>query len=461
MSENNRDLDRRTLLGSIGVSFVALAGCTGDDDDTTEDDEPGMSDDEGDASDGDTDAGEGDGNAGDSDGDSDGEGGGGVSGSIDVTGVWAGQEEENFRMVIDHVQSQTDVEIEYHPRTTDALLTGTLMDYESGTAPADIVVMPSPARIRSDARNGHLEPVGDVWDPANYAVEPDQVTVDGEVYAVPFKMDLKPGFWYRQSFFEEHGLSEPEDYDEFLDLLAEIDGIEGVDAPIASGNGDGWPLSDVTEGFFLRQENGDELQQGLISGEVDFTDERVQTAFEEIQQLHQEGYFSQQRDFGVQYEYFWDNQLPLYFMGSFTTGFDAIQEPEDLGVFMMPGAQGMVASVNWFTIPTYSDNVEAAKAALSEFISPEGQRVWAKQGGFIASSNQMSADAYQLEVMAQLPQMADQVTIVPDLDDALGNPFQQEFWSQLKGLWSDPDQDLSSIIERLDEVQDETLTHEE
>jgi multiple sugar transport system substrate-binding protein len=318
------------------------------------------------------------------------------------------------------------------------------MDYESGVATADIVVMPSPARIRSDARNGHLEPVGDTWEPANYAVEPDQVSVDGDVYAAPFKLDLKPGFWYRQSFFDEHGLSEPEDYDQFLSLLDEIDGIDGVDAPLASGNGDGWPLSDLTEAFFLRQENGAQLQQELISGDADFTDDRVRSAFEEIQNLHDQGYFSQQRDFGVQYEFFWENRLPLYFMGSWTPGFDAIQDPSDLGVFRLPGTEGMVASVNWFTIPTYSENIEAAKAALSEFISPEGQRVWAEQGGFIASSTEM----------------ANQVRVVSDLDDSLGNPFQQEFWSQLKGLWSDPDRDLDSILQRLDEVQDESLETE-
>ncbi|TKX52688.1 carbohydrate ABC transporter substrate-binding protein, partial [Halorubrum sp. SP9] len=79
--------------------------------------------------------------------------------------------------------------------------------------------------------------------------------------------------------------------------------------PIASGNGTGWPLSDITEGFFMRQEDGASLQQGLISGDASFTDDRVAAAFDEIKMLHDEGYFSQTRDFGVQYEYFWDNSL--------------------------------------------------------------------------------------------------------------------------------------------------------
>ena len=442
MSNDDRAVDRRTVLGGIGVGFVGLAGCIGGSD---EDDEDGQ-------------------NGGDSEngGDDENSGGNGVEGgSVSVTGVWSGGEEESFRQVTDHVQEDTGVEIEYHPRTTDALLTGTLMDYESSVAPADIVVMPSPARIRSDAGNGHLEAVGDVWSPDEYAPDPARVGIDGEVYAAPFKMDLKPGFWYRQSFFDEHGLSEPESYDEFMSLLEEINSIEGVDAPLASGNGDGWPLSDVTEAFVLRQENGAQLQRDLISGDAEFTDDRVQTAFEEIVDLHEQGYWSQQRDFGVQYEYFWDNTLPLYFMGSWTPGFEAIQEPSDLGVFPLPGTEAMVASVNWFTIPAYSENTEAAMAVLEGIVSPEGQRVWAQQGGFIASSTGVSEDDYDAAIMAQLTEMAAAVTLVPDLDDALGNPFQQEFWSQLKGLWSGSEQEIGSILERLNEVQNEALEADE
>lgn len=381
--------------------------------------------------------------------------------TIGVTALWTSGEQEDFQAVIDFVEGATDANIDYQPRTTDALLTGTLVDYQSGITPAEIVVMPFPARVRSDARNGHLESVGETWNPENYSVTPDQVTVDGEVFAAPFKLDLKPGFWYRRSFFEENGLSEPEDYDEFLALLEELAGIEGVDAPIASGNGVGWPLSDVTEAYILRQENGAQLQRDLISGDAAFTDERVRAAFGEVQNLLQNGYFSTLRDFGVQYEFFWENRLPLYFQGSFTPAFDAIQDPTDLGVFRLPGTDGVVGSVNWFTVPTYSDQIDTAKTAVESFVSAEGQQVWAERGGFLASNTEVPQDAYQLEIMASLAQMADEATLVPDLDDSLGNPFQQEFWSQLTGLWTSPDTEIDTIVQRLDEVQTDTLEGEQ
>ncbi|MFC4990418.1 ABC transporter substrate-binding protein [Saliphagus infecundisoli] len=377
--------------------------------------------------------------------------------ALTVTGVWTGGEEEDFLAVVDYVSEETGLDIVYQPRTTEAILTGTLIDYEGGVAPADIVVMPSPARVQSDAAAGHLAELGDTWNPENFAPDGEQVTADGAVYAAPFKMDLKPGFWYRPSFFEEHGLEEPDDYDAFLDLLEEINGIEGVEAPLASGNGDGWPLSDVTEGFILRQEDGATLQQELIAGETSMTDDRVVTAFEEIQSLLQEGYFSAVRDFGVQYEYFWANETPLYFMGSWTPGFEAIQDPEDLDVFMVPGAESMVAAENWFTVPSYSSNVEAATTAVETFVSAEGQQVWAERGGFIASNTEVPEDAYELEIMRELATLSGEIELVPDLDDTLGDPFQSSFWAQLTGLWADPDQEIGGILETLDQSLTETV----
>lgn len=387
----------------------------------------------------------------------DGGNGGNESPKLKVTGVWSGDEQKDFQAVLDHAREDTGLEVQYHPRTTNALLTGTLMDYESGVAPADIVVMPSPARIQSDGKAGHLASVGETWNPDNFAPDPSRVSNGGNVYAAPFKMDIKPGFWYRKSFFEEHDLSEPGSYDEFKSLLATISGIDGVDAPLASGGGVGWPLSDQTEAFFLRQENGAALQEGLISGDVDFTDDRVTTALQEIVDLHKEGYFSVQREFGTQYEYLWDGAIPLYFQGSFTPAQEAIKDASDLGVFRLPGTKGVTGSVNWLTIPSYSENVDAAKKLLSSIVSADGQQIWAERGGFIATNTQVPKSAYSVEIMAQLTQLSTDVTVVPDLDDALGNPFQEEFWSQLKGLWSDPSSNLGDIQQALDKAQDESI----
>ena len=385
----------------------------------------------------------------------------GAQESITITTLWTEGEEEDFLAVVDHVEEETGIDISHQPRDTETLLTETLIDFDSGVATADVVVFPTEGRVRRDGEAGHLEPLGDLWDDEDYTANEASVTVDGEVFAAPFGGDVKPGFWYRQSFFDEHDLEEPDDFDEFRDLLAEIDDIEGVEAPMASGNGDGWPLSDVTEAFILRQEDGDQLQLDLIAGEADFTDDRVVTALEEIQELLEAGYFSEVRDFGIQYEFFWENETPLYFMGSWTPAFGAIEDPEDLNYFVLPGAEAMVTSINWFTVPTYGDNLDTAREAVEEIISPEGQQIWTERGGFIPTAVDVSDDAFQLDVMRQISDDADELGLVPDLDDALGDPFQAEFWSQLLGLWAEPDRDIEAMAEELDAVLQETVEEEE
>ncbi|MFP9061034.1 ABC transporter substrate-binding protein [Natrialbaceae archaeon A-chndr2] len=420
MGESNWQIDRRTVLEGIGIGAVGLAGATNVQARSTV-----------------------------------------QEGEITITAVWTDDEEEDFLAVVNYAEGETGLDISYAPRDTETLLTSTLMDYEAGIATADIVVIPMEGRVRRDAEAGHLEPVGDLWDEEDYTTDHATVSVDDDVYAAPFGGDLKPGFWYRESFFDEHDLEEPEDYDQFLDLLAAIDGIEGVEAPLASGNGDGWPLSDITEAFILRQEDGHELQVDLIEGEAQFTDDRVATAFEELQELHQEGYFSEVRDFGIQYEFFWANETPLYFMGSWTPAFGAIEDPEDLNYFMLPGAEAMVTSINWFTIPAYVDDVDAAKDAAEAIISAEGQEIWTERGGFVPTAVDVPEEAYELEVMRDLTQEADEVELVPDLDDALGDPFQAEFWSQLLGFWAEPDQEIEPILETLDDALQESVGTED
>ncbi|MFY4816556.1 carbohydrate ABC transporter substrate-binding protein, partial [Haloarcula sp. AONF1] len=104
-----------------------------------------------------------------------------------------------------------------------------------------------------------------------------------------------------------------------------------------------------------------------------------------------------------------------------------------------------------------SENVAPASEDQSALGSGEGQQVWVEDGGFIASNTEVPDDAYEIEVMANLPDLAAEVTVVPDLDDALGNPFQQEFWSVLKGLWATPDTPTGDITSALDDAHEETL----
>src|SRR5207249_3102074 len=122
-------------------------------------------------------------------------------------------------------------------------------------APADLIFMVS-SFIREHGPTGDAVDVTDLVNPANFAVGATQgtqllspVTNASKIYGGIYTGKVKPGFWYRQSFFTQHSLSPPTTWAQFQSLLSDIGNISGVSAPIVSGDGVGWPLSDVTEHF--------------------------------------------------------------------------------------------------------------------------------------------------------------------------------------------------------------------
>lgn len=378
---------------------------------------------------------------------------------LKVYSVWTGGEAKDFQAVLDKFTKKTEIEVKAVGVDTQTLKLSTLADYEAGFTPGDVVVMPWPARIVSDAKSGHLLPVGDLYNTENHTVSTDTVTTGDKIYAAPFKVDIKPGFWYRKSFFEKHNLKEPETYDEFLNLLKKISKIDGVKAPLTNAAASGWPLSDLTEAFILR--NGADVQRGLISGEIKFDSEPVKSALKKVLHLIQEDYFGTSRKFGVAYQYMWEGSAPLYFMGSWTPSFvegNLNADPTSVDFFPLPGVKGAVGSNNWLTIPKYSDQVEQAKKLVEFLTSAEAQKVWAKEGGFIGTNKNIPAESYNIPIMKEISDMAGQVKVVPDLDDALGEPFQSTFWSQLQLLWTSPSMGtLDSVIKKLNKAQAESL----
>ena len=127
-------------------------------------------------------------------------------------------------------------------------------------------------------------------------------------------MSLKPGFWYRKSFFQRYGLSEPQTWDEFVQLLEKLKGVQGVKAPIASGDGVGWPLSDVTEAFIIAYA-GPDVFKGLIDGSVKFTDPRVVAVFRDrLVPLLKKGYFGEPTEWTAAVQQWWNGEYGIYFM---------------------------------------------------------------------------------------------------------------------------------------------------
>ena len=104
----------------------------------------------------------------------------------------------------------------------------------------------------------------------------DLVTIDGDVYGVPTKADLKSLVWYDPAVFEESGYEVPETFDDFLALTDQImaDGKVPFCIGLGSDAATGWPFTDWVEDMMLRLK-GPEVYDQWVNHEIPFNDPQV------------------------------------------------------------------------------------------------------------------------------------------------------------------------------------------
>ena len=147
--------------------------------------------------------------------------------------------------------------------------------------------------VNKQAQSGHVLEMTGLLNESDFVPGIlDAVKSGGKLWGGPYTGKIKPGFWYRKSFFKQHGLAVPTTWDEFVDLCARIKKIPGVRAPIASGNGVGWPLSDVTE-HFIATFGGPAMTRDLIAGKMSWTDANWALFENRLVPLLKAGYFSE------------------------------------------------------------------------------------------------------------------------------------------------------------------------
>jgi multiple sugar transport system substrate-binding protein len=368
---------------------------------------------------------------------------------LTVFSLWSDQEEENFLLALDQFTENTGIKVRHIGYGTEELLITVPTQLRAGVAIADVVMAPWPSWILNMAEDDFLADVSDMIDPTKLpSTHLSVVSTDGELWGVPFKVAGKPGFWYRTSFFEDNNLSPPTTYEEFKTLLADISNIAGIDAAIASGNGVGWPLSDTTEAFIIGL-GGYQLQLDLIFGDTEFTSPEAKAVFQELTSLLEAGYFSVPDEWQTQIGRTFDGTYGMYFQGSFVTAISPFSDnPDDVDFFPFPETDGATGAVDFAIMPALTEHPNEARELIEFLASAEAQEIMVQQGGFLATHSDVPASAYT-DIDAKVLDFMNSVTVVPDLDDALGPPFQTTFWDILKSIWVVPDQDLDTNLQLL------------
>ena len=373
--------------------------------------------------------------------------------TLTVYALWSGTEQYNFEQVLGNFTQNTGIDVTYVSYTTEDLLISVPLQLQSPPYDVDVIVVPWPYWISDNSP--YLTTVNDVVTESQFPANIISPVKDdsGNLWAAPFKLSGKPGFWYRPSFFDANSLSVPTTYDEFKNtLLPAIQAVPGVEQAIASGDTVGWPLSDTTEGFIIGL-GGAQLQLDLETGPSvrNWTDPQVTSVFGDLTDLLEAGYFSTPAEWEPQIAKLWNGQYGLYFQGSFITTLPEVLDANDFDFFGFPDTNGVVGAVDYTVITKEAPHPNEAKQLVQYLAGVDAQTIMVGQGGFLATNTGVPSSAYKpidkkvVDFMGQTG-----ITIVPDLDDTIGGQWQTTFWDQLKLLWTSPSTStMNSVLDAL------------
>lgn len=241
---------------------------------------------------------------------------------------------------------------------------------------------------------------------------------DGNTYGVPFANQVL-GIYYNQSIFEEHGLSEPQNWSEFINVMDTLQ--ENGVTPLANGGQAAWMLEIMFGTIGPNFYGGNQFYQEVTAGDTTFTDDRFVSALERMQQLREympNGFMG--LDYASMQANFFTGQAAMYIGGSFEAAFFQEQNPDlEIGVFPAPAPQGMDTTYvgTWadgsYGVNADTDNQEAALELINFMASQEFGNMFTNSLAQISPIPGVEADPNEVPVLSQFVGMVEEYTTTP------------------------------------------------
>lgn len=249
--------------------------------------------------------------------------------------------------------------------------------------PPDVATWYAANRMRPYVEAGLFEDVSDLWNEPeiaeNLASTKGAMTIDGKQWGVPYSY-YQWGVYYRKDIYEELGLNEPSNWEEFK---------ANCEAILASGRKCytiGTKFLWTAGGWFdylNMRTNGFDFHMQLAGGEISWEDDRVKQTFANWRELIDMGGFIDNHQ-----TYSWQEALPFmvngdavhYLMGNFSVAplRDAGLTDDQLDFYQFPVITPGVAlsedaPTDTFHIPANAANKEAAREFLRFVVSADEQ----------------------------------------------------------------------------------------
>ncbi|MCA3440863.1 MAG: carbohydrate ABC transporter substrate-binding protein [Rhodobacter sp.] len=182
--------------------------------------------------------------------------------TLTIFGPWRGEDQVLVESMLAYFTAASGVTVNYS--SSEGYEQQIVIDAEAGSPP-DVAVLPQPGLIGDLVAKGFVVPLGDAtkqWLTDNYGAGASWAALgtykgkDGaeQLFAFPYKADVKSLVWYSPENFEDAGYTVPATMEELMALTDKIvaDGGTPWCIGLGSGGATGWPATDWVEDFMLR-----------------------------------------------------------------------------------------------------------------------------------------------------------------------------------------------------------------
>ncbi|MFC1976698.1 ABC transporter substrate-binding protein [Chloroflexota bacterium] len=390
-------------------------------------------------------------------------------GTINVLGVWGGDELESFQAMVAPWEMETGGAVGFSgTRDLIAILTTRV---EAGNPP-DIVILPNPGQMVELVADGKLVALDSFLDMAKTKREYaqgwiDLGTVNGKLYGIFMKADSKGTVWYNPKTFAADGWQVPGTWDEMIALSDKIvaAGKNPWSVAVESGEASGWPATDWIGEILLHESGGDVYDQ-WVNHEIPWTDSLIKSAWEKFGQIALTPNYVPGGATGALATGFIDGSyLPyvdppkaaMYYLGAFTEGFISEQFPgliagDDYAFFPFPTIDARYAGAvtGGANVVVAFKDTPTVRSFIEYLASADAQQIWVERGGFTAVNNQVSLSAYPTVLARLAAQQLTGATVFRfDADDNMPSAVQKAFWEGTLAYLQNPDQ-LDSILQDIE-----------
>ena len=239
-------------------------------------------------------------------------------------------------------------------------------------------------RMQYYADKGLLAPIDDVWEKigGNYsdALKKASTGSDGKMYLVP-NYNYPWGFFYRKSLWAEKGYQVPKTFDELTALSKKMQG-DGL-IPIEFADKDGWPAMGTFDYLNMRL-NGYQFHMDLTAHKESWDQKKVSAVFDTWKELLP---YQNPNALGMTWQdsakNLGDKKSGMYLLGSFLTQqYTDKTVADDIDFFPFPeiameGQDAIEAPIDGLLLSKKGGQNPAAKDFLAYLGTPEGQDVYA------------------------------------------------------------------------------------